>query len=235
MESAGQSGGVPALFGRIAPVYDRMNRVLSLGLDLRWRRKACRAVRELVPPAPAPEILDLASGTGDFALELARAFPGARVTCADASPEMLEIAKAKTAAAGIGARCAFNVCSASALPFGAGRFGLVSCAFGFRNFPDVPAALAECARVLAPGGVLAVLEFTRPRLAPAGAALSAWLAAASLFAGPRRRDYAHLRRSIRGAFSAPGFIALARGAGFAAERAGLFLPACRFFAFRRRA
>ena len=221
------------LFDRIAPVYDRMNRILSLGMDLRWRRVAACAAAALRTErgagAPA-DILDLAAGTGDFAIALARRFPSARVCCADISAPMLEIARRKAAAAGMAGRFSFRTSPADALEPFAGRFDIVSCAFGFRNFPSPRAALAGCARALKPGGMLAVLEFTRPRCAAARLGLSAWLRAASLAAGRRHgADYAYLRRSIMSTFTAREFAAMAESVLGGKVSSRLLFPACRLF------
>ena len=132
------------LFDRIAPVYDRMNRILSLGMDLRWRRVAAGAAAALRAErgagAPA-DILDLAAGTGDFAIALARRFPSARVCCADISAPRLEIARRKAAAAGMAGRFSFRTSPADALePFA----GLVACG-GF-SYGDVLGAGSGWAR-----------------------------------------------------------------------------------------
>ena len=220
------------LFDRIAPVYDRMNRILSLGLDLAWRRKAARMLRAAPGAGAARSILDIASGTGDFAFALARAFPRAAIRCADPSRAMLSAAAEKAAARGLSGALEFSECPASPMPFRAGAFDIAACAFGFRNFPDRAAAFSECARVLRPGGLLCVLEFTRLRPA-AMAAVSCWLRAASLLAFRHRADYAHLRRSICAMPRSEGFAEEARAAGFETLRIRLLPPACTFFLFRR--
>lgn len=215
------------LFTRIAGRYDALNRVLTCGLDVTWRR---RALAWLAPPA---RVLDLATGTGDLALALARRFPRARVTGLDLTPAMLAVARRRAARAGVGRRVALVEGRADALPFPDGAFDAVTCAFGFRNFPDPKAALAEAARVLAPGGALLVLEFFRPGSRLCGWATSAWLRlVAPLAARGARADYAYLRISIARMCPAQTFAAWARAAGFSATRAAFFLPACHALAFR---
>jgi demethylmenaquinone methyltransferase/2-methoxy-6-polyprenyl-1,4-benzoquinol methylase len=123
------------IFAGIARKYDIMNRIMSLGLDLSWRRRALRAIKLPV----AARILDLACGTGDFTLELAKRWPDADITGVDITPEMIEIAKPKFANA---RNVAFSVGNAQELSDAeTGSYDLVVCAFGFRNFPDKVKAL----------------------------------------------------------------------------------------------
>ena len=216
-----------ALFADVAAVYDRMNRVLSLGLDRAWRERAAACVE-----TPPRRVLDVASGTGDFAFALARRFPAAAVEGVDSTPAMLEIARAKDAAA----RVSFRVDDAQRLATAAdASCDLCSCAFGFRNFPDKRAALAAAARVLAPGGELLVLEFFRPRSRVLGLLTAAWVAAlARLFARRHAAAYAHLRASMLSTASEEEFAAMAAEAGFALRARRFFFPCCTCLAFRVR-
>ena len=207
------------LFASIASRYDRMNRVMSLALDRRWRRAALDTAA--MPPSGA--VLDLACGTGDFTREIVKRYPDAEIVGVDLTPEMLDIARSKLA----GARnVRFQTGDAQDLHgLPSGSFGLAVCAFGFRNFPDKAKALAECRRVLAPGGELVVLEFFRPTSRLLGLLVNVWLAAIALaFARGAREEYAHLRRSISGTVDADGFVALAREAGFTPLRRRFFPP-----------
>ena len=214
------------LFTDIAAVYDRMNHVLSLGLDRRWRRLAAEDVKG----NPA-RILDLACGTGDFAFALAHRFPQAEIAGIDFTPAMLDIARAKNTSPHI----AFREGDALALPLG-GPFDLCSCAFGFRNFPDRRQALREVRRVLAPGGELLVLEFFRPENALLGALTAQWVRImAALFVRRRTDAYRHLRESMRGMLSAGEFAALAAEEGFDLEGRRFFLPCCTCLRFRSQA
>jgi len=147
---------VRAMFGAIAPRYDLLNRLLSGGVDRRWRRLA---VRRAIEKAPR-RILDVATGTGDVALLLKRARPEAEVVAGDFTPEMLELARAKARRAGLTVE--FLEADALHLPFGDASFDAVTVAFGFRNFADYERGLAEFWRVLRPGGRAVILEFPPP-------------------------------------------------------------------------
>jgi demethylmenaquinone methyltransferase / 2-methoxy-6-polyprenyl-1,4-benzoquinol methylase len=142
---------VRTMFDRIAPVYDAMNRVMTVGLDLRWRRLAAAAVVR-----PGDRVLDAACGTGDLALADAEA--GAReVVGLDFSQRMLERARRKSSA------IEWVHGDLLALPFPDGSFDAATVGFGVRNLADLERGLRELRRVLRPGGRLAVLEITRPR------------------------------------------------------------------------
>lgn len=141
---------VEAMFDRISPVYDPMNRLMTAGLDRRWRRLAVRAVVR-----SGDRVLDACCGTGDLALEAQRA--GGRVTGLDFSQRMLERARRKSADVD------WVHGDVLALPFPDGSFDAATVGFGIRNVEDLEAGLRELARVLRPGGRLACLEITRPR------------------------------------------------------------------------
>jgi demethylmenaquinone methyltransferase/2-methoxy-6-polyprenyl-1,4-benzoquinol methylase len=147
--------GVRTMFDRIAPVYDAMNRVMTMGLDLRWRRLAAESVVRA-----GDRVLDGACGTGDLAVADHRA-GAAHVTGLDFSERMLERARKK-------APLEWVQGDLLALPFADDTFDAMTVGFGVRNVADLPLALAEAKRVLHPGGRLAILEITQPRgvLAP---------------------------------------------------------------------
>ena len=142
--------GVETMFDRIAPVYDVMNRVMTAGLDQRWRRATVRAVVE-----PGDRVLDAACGTGDLAIIAAKA--GADVTGLDFSEPMLERARRKSA------DVEWIRGDLLALPFDDDSFDAATVGFGVRNVADLPGSIAELRRVLRPGGRLGILEITRPR------------------------------------------------------------------------
>jgi demethylmenaquinone methyltransferase/2-methoxy-6-polyprenyl-1,4-benzoquinol methylase len=141
---------VRSMFDRIAPVYDAMNRAMTMGLDRKWRRLTAEAVVR-----PGNRVLDACCGTGDLALADARA--GGRVTGVDFSEEMLARAERKAP------EFQWVQADAAALPFDDASFEVVTVGFGIRNLADLEAGLAELARVLVPGGRLGCLEITRPR------------------------------------------------------------------------
>jgi demethylmenaquinone methyltransferase/2-methoxy-6-polyprenyl-1,4-benzoquinol methylase len=138
------------MFDRIAPVYDVMNRVMTVGLDLRWRRISAEAVVR-----PGDRVLDACCGTGDLAVACARV--GGTVTGLDFAPRMLERARRKLPTA------TWVEGDLLALPFDAGSFEAATVGFGVRNVADLEGGLAELRRVLVPGGRVAVLEITQPR------------------------------------------------------------------------
>jgi demethylmenaquinone methyltransferase / 2-methoxy-6-polyprenyl-1,4-benzoquinol methylase len=145
---------VRAMFDRIARVYDRMNSVMTAGMHHRWRERAA----DLARVGPGSRALDVGTGTGDLAIELARR--GAAVTGLDFAPAMLEVARRKAP------DIAFERGDALALPHGDGEFDAVTVGFGARNFSDLDRGLREMARVTRAGGRVVVLEITTPQRAP---------------------------------------------------------------------
>jgi demethylmenaquinone methyltransferase/2-methoxy-6-polyprenyl-1,4-benzoquinol methylase len=139
------------MFERVARRYDLANHLLSGGLDFWWRQRASEIVRQWQPG----RVLDLATGSGDLALTIARKLPEAEVTGADFSPAMLEVARHKGLTKTV-------VADALHLPFAAESFDVVSVAFGLRNMADWAAAIREMVRVLRPGGHLLILDFSLP-------------------------------------------------------------------------
>ena len=139
------------MFGRIARRYDLANHLLSGGADFLWRRRAAEMDADCKPQ----DVLDLAAGSGDFALAMQRRLPNAKIVAADFSPEMLEIARGKGVANTM-------VADALRLPFGNGSFDVVTVAFGLRNMADWDRALSEMRRVLRENGHLLVLDFSLP-------------------------------------------------------------------------
>jgi len=151
-------GGSGAMFDAIAPRYDLLNRILSLGIDQGWRRRTVEALRL----SAGHRVLDLATGTADLALQIAARHPGVSLVGLDPSPGMLAIGHAKVDRAGLAGRISLVEGDAEQLPFADGSFDGVCMAFGIRNVPHRPRALAEMARVTRPGGRVAILELGEP-------------------------------------------------------------------------
>ena len=162
MANAGASGTleepqVEAMFDRIAGVYDLMNSLMTAGLHHRWRRRAA----DLARVGPGNDVLDVASGTGDLAIELStRVGAGGSVIGSDFSEQMLDRARVKAP------QLEWQQANALALPYEEGRFDAVTVGFGARNFSDLDAGLAEMVRVTRPGGRVVVLEITTPTRPP---------------------------------------------------------------------
>ncbi|MBV9818505.1 MAG: class I SAM-dependent methyltransferase [Solirubrobacterales bacterium] len=162
---------VRAMFDRISGVYDRMNGVMTAGLDRRWRERAA----DLAAVGAGARVLDVATGTGDLAYALARRVsPGGEVVGIDFSEPMLELARGKAVDRDDVVVPRFQSANALALPFGDDGFQAATVGFGARNFSDLEAGLREMARVVTPGGRVVVLEITTPTRPPLSTMLGAW-------------------------------------------------------------
>ena len=200
------------MFGDVAPRYDLLNRLLSVSLDRRWRRHAARAL-EL---REGERALDLCCGTGDQALELSGM--GARVAAADFCLPMLALAETKYAR--VAGRPPDGLAGdALRLPFADASFDAATAAFGLRNVADLDAALAEIARVLRPGGRVALLEFALPRRQPIRGLYSFYfrsiLPKVGALLSPRGSAYAYLPASVVEFPQREGFTHRMLAAGFA--------------------
>jgi demethylmenaquinone methyltransferase/2-methoxy-6-polyprenyl-1,4-benzoquinol methylase len=165
-----QEPQVRAMFDRIAGFYDVMNSVMTAGLHHQWRRRAV----DLAEVGPGDRVLDVATGTGDLALELARRVgPDGAVVGSDFSEEMLTHARAK-AQAGTAAPVTFEWGNALELPYADGEFAAVTVGFGARNFSDLDRGLREMTRVVRPGGRVVVLEITTPTRPPLSTFYRLW-------------------------------------------------------------
>jgi demethylmenaquinone methyltransferase/2-methoxy-6-polyprenyl-1,4-benzoquinol methylase len=205
------SEGVRSMFDRIAPVYDGMNRVMTAGLDRRWRRAAAEAVVR-----PCDKVLDSCCGTGDLAIASAKA--GGKVTGIDFSKPMLERARRKAP------ELEWVEGDALALPFADGSFDAATVGFGVRNLSELDRGLREMRRVIRPGGRLAILEITRPRglLAPF---YRLWFDVLIPAAGkilPGGSAYTYLPASVRRFPDPEGLAKLMDEAGFGEIRWRLF-------------
>jgi demethylmenaquinone methyltransferase/2-methoxy-6-polyprenyl-1,4-benzoquinol methylase len=160
-----EEGQVRAMFDRIARVYDLMNSVMTAGLHHRWRERAA----DLADVREGGSALDVASGTGDLAIELARrAGPAGTVVGSDFSEPMLDVARRKSGAV------RWEWANALELPYADDEFDAATVGFGARNFSDLDRGLAEMTRVVRPGGRVVVLEITVPRRPPLSTFFSIW-------------------------------------------------------------
>ena len=159
-DRARKQGVVTPMFDVIAPRYDAFTRLFSFGMDATWKSDLIRLVT--ARSTGATRALDLACGTGDIGLSLASTLPAAVVTGVDPAAEMLRIARTRIAPADA-ARITFALGEMASLPAATASVDVITAGYGFRNVPDLDAAVRECARVLRPGGVLGSLDFFVPR------------------------------------------------------------------------
>lgn len=152
---------VARMFDQIAGTYDFLNHFLSLGIDILWRKRVTKA---LAPYKPK-QILDVATGTGDLAIAMKRLKPD-QIVGLDIANQMLDKARQKLNKDGDSQQIRFEYGDSENLPYEDNQFDAITVAFGVRNFEDLDAGLAEMNRVLKPGGVTAILEFSHPRLFP---------------------------------------------------------------------
>jgi demethylmenaquinone methyltransferase/2-methoxy-6-polyprenyl-1,4-benzoquinol methylase len=195
-----EEGQVRAMFDRIARVYDLMNSVMTAGLHHRWRERAA----DLAALEPGGRALDVACGTGDLAIELARRVgPDGAVVGSDFSEAMLEQAGRKSAAV------EWDWANALELPYPDGGFDAATVGFGARNFSDLDRGLAEMARVVRPGGRVVVLEITTPQRPPLSTFFAIWFDRVVPALGRLAGDpdaYAYLPSSVK-RFPAPEALA----------------------------
>ncbi|MBX3233360.1 MAG: menaquinone biosynthesis decarboxylase [Labilithrix sp.] len=225
---AAHATGNREMFDRIAPSYDRMNRLMTLGIDKGWRKKAIDAIRPVVERAASrsapsservmgsagPRILDLCAGTLDLAALLEEAFPEAEVVACDASEKMLQLGASKVR------RARPVVGDALALPFDDASFDAVICGFGMRNLADLRRGVGEARRVLPPGGVFVTLELFQPRGATSrllhGAGLRYALPMLGAAIANDREAYAYLAESMEGFVTREAYEQLLAAEGFTA-------------------
>ncbi len=153
---------VADMFNNISKTYDFLNHFMSLGIDIIWRKKAINELKKDQPKL----ILDVATGTGDFAFEALSVLKPDKIVGVDISQGMLDIAKQKIAKRNLGGHFEVKLGDSEKLPFEAGEFDAVTVAYGVRNFENLEVGLADIQRVLKPGGKAVILEFSKPKVFP---------------------------------------------------------------------
>ena len=226
---------VREMFDNIAPTYDKLNHVLSMNVDKLWRR---HALQEIVDGTPQ-RILDVACGTGDSTISLAKAAAeGSEVVGADISEGMMALVKGKAEKAGVGERISLQVADGEDLPYGEGTFDRVTCAFGIRNFEHSDIGLSEFRRVLKSGGKAVILELSVPQNRMVRWAYDLYF----LHVLPRiggavsgdRAAYKYLPASVHNFPSANDFCRMMEKAGFLNVRCRAFsFGLCRMFVGER--
>ena len=206
---------VLSIFSEIAQQYERFNHASSFGQDRRWLRKLV----EMTPITPQSLVLDVAGGTGEVTFAICERKPPAHTLLTDYTPAMLEVAAERLSRGDArGVAVDTQVVDAQDMPLESERFDVFTMAYGIRNMPDRPAALREIHRVLKPGGVASILEFSTPPLAPARAFYNLYLrfgipAWGQHFTG-KRDDFVYLARSIRAFPRQDAFAQMLYDAGF---------------------
>lgn len=204
-------------FDTIARTYDRLNRLMTLGLDRRWRKRALRGIQG--------NVLDVACGTGDMAVELLRR--GCSVTGVDLSKEMMAIAKRKAPQA------EYRLADVERLPFGDASFDAVTCAFGVRNFVHLEQGLHEMLRVLKPGGRMVILELATPDSSLIRPFYNLYTRHVIPWLGQRlagsREAYTYLPRSIERFPKGKEFLAILQRQGVRATERKITFGVCRMY------
>lgn len=153
----GFADNIRSMFDSIAPTYDKLNRINTFGMDLQWRKVLVDRVAQEAPK----NILDLAAGTGDLSIMLAKACKGAKIIAGDMSEGMLQLARQKAYQQSL-PQIDIKVMDAMNLPYSGEEFDAITCAFGVRNFESIARSYHEMYRVLRPGGMIAILELCEP-------------------------------------------------------------------------
>lgn len=154
---------IALMFNDIAPTYDKLNHILSLNVDKSWRKKAVKRLKKSLADIENPRILDVACGTADSSVQIAKSIVNAEVSAIDISEGMLEIGKEKVEKLGLSNKITFSISNAENIDFQANTFDAAFVAFGVRNFSDRIKGLKEIHRVLKPKGTLIVLELSEPQ------------------------------------------------------------------------
>ena len=161
-QEGGKKEQVASMFNNISKTYDMLNRIMTMGIDTIWRKKAIRLLQPIQPQL----ILDVATGTGDFALESIRILQPQKIIGVDISAGMLEVAREKIKKRGLQEQFEVQLGDSEKLPFENDTFDAVTVAFGVRNFENLEQGLADIRRVLKPGGKAVILELSNPTAFP---------------------------------------------------------------------
>jgi demethylmenaquinone methyltransferase/2-methoxy-6-polyprenyl-1,4-benzoquinol methylase len=206
---------VRSMFNSIAPVYDIMNRLMTFGIDKHWRALTVKTVRK----SGAKKLLDIATGTGDLAIKLAKEIDGSHVTGVDLSEGMIAVGQQKVDQANLSDRITLATADALQLPFPDNSFDAITVAYGVRNFEHLDKGYLEMLRVLRPGGLLCVLELTPPSSPMVKPFYAAYTRGIIPIVGRLlsndKRAYTYLPESIAAVPARENMLDLMRNAGFA--------------------
>lgn len=213
-EAEGKAEAVEAMFDEVAPRYDLLNRILSVGIDRYWRSRAVRLLHDDNPG----RVLDVATGTADLAIKIQQVLQPRETVGVDLSTEMLRLGREKVERKGLSSRVSLEEADAADLPYDDGSFDAALVAFGVRNFEDLDAGLGEIGRVLRPRGSLVVLEFSRPRAFPVKQLYSFYsrhvLPRIGGLLSPNQGAYEYLPDSVAAFPDGSDFLQRMEGAGF---------------------
>ncbi|WP_134088371.1 bifunctional demethylmenaquinone methyltransferase/2-methoxy-6-polyprenyl-1,4-benzoquinol methylase UbiE [Olivibacter sp. XZL3] len=213
-DKASKKQQVATMFNNISKTYDFLNHFLSFGIDIIWRKRAIKSLKELQPK----QLLDVATGTGDFAFEAINILNPDQVIGVDISQGMLDIARNKIAKRGLAQKFEVVLGDSEGLPFGNASFDAVTVAFGVRNFENLEKGLTDICRVLRPGGQAVILEFSTPKTFPMKQLYSIYSRTVMPFLGrlfsKDRAAYSYLPESVAQFPDGERFTAILQRAGF---------------------
>jgi demethylmenaquinone methyltransferase/2-methoxy-6-polyprenyl-1,4-benzoquinol methylase len=212
--AASKKEQVATMFNNISGTYDFLNHFLSLGIDIIWRRKAIRELSAIQPRI----VLDVATGTGDFAFESIRILHPDKVIGVDISEGMLEVAKKKIKERNLSAVFSVQLGDSEGLRFDDNTFDAITVAFGVRNYENLEKGLADMLRVLKPNGKIVILEFSKPRVFPVKQAYHFYFKYVTPFFGKLfskdNRAYTYLPESVEAFPDGSDFINLMNNVGY---------------------
>lgn len=210
-----KKGQVSKMFNKIAPHYDFLNHLLSLGIDRQWRKKA---IAELADHRPLDLVIDIATGTADVAIEMAKTLRPTKIIGVDIAQEMLDIGDKKILNKELQEIISLELGDSEALRFSDNEADAVTVAFGVRNFENVPKGLSEIYRVLKPGGKFVVLEFSKPTIFPLKQGYNTYFKYILPFIGritsKDPKAYTYLYESVQAFPDGKGFTQLLENEGF---------------------